>query len=218
MSDGQSLDRPLGLLLDLLQCIHVMLLLGSPELDSALQVWLYQCQQRGRVTSLRVTFGSILHYTAQDGIGLRGRVFWLMFNLLTIRTARSLSAKLLSDWLAPSLYCCIGFFPGTRTSSECIFSSIQVGNSVFQFPNKILKYVSKRYALILLYYICKGFIHSHKHVLLTDEILRWGVWSNSYVPNAIKNKQKIKISIAVFKHGYKYTHYKICLFCFFFFF
>lgn len=47
--------------------------------------------------------------------------FWLMFNLLTIRTARSLSAKLLSDWLAPSLYCCIGFFPGTRTSSECFF-------------------------------------------------------------------------------------------------
>lgn len=50
MSDGLSLNHLLGLLLDLLQCIHIMQLLGTPELDPAPQVWFFQNKQRVKLT------------------------------------------------------------------------------------------------------------------------------------------------------------------------
>lgn len=195
MSDGPSSNHLLGLLLDLLQCTHVMPFTGEPRTRPSTSGMTLPELIEGQGHLPRVAFGSTLHYTAQDGVGLQDYVssssstYWPSGS-----PGPCLQSCFLADW-PPAYTVALSSFQVLLPKNfikMClpIFSTIQVGNSVFCFLEKILKHISKRYALILLWYVCKGLIHSYKRVLPIDEILRWGVWSSSYVPNAVTNKKK----------------------------
>lgn len=151
-----------------------------------------------------------------------------MFSLLSTRTLASLSAKLLSNLSDPSLYCRIWLFlPRHKTLHQSMSSNFQqrlVWEFSSAFKTKIFKYVSKRYALFLLCYICQGFIPFHNHALHIDRMLSCVVSSNSYVPNAIKNKQKRKtpqpyLSMFINIHTIKYdflfvSNFSLCIYDF----
>ena len=98
-------------LLNSLQYAHVSLLLGSPALDPAFQVWPHHCGVEGK-DPLLWPGGNSPPNSAQD----TKRFFdtrahcWLMFNMVSTRTSSSFSAKLLSSWSAPSICWCMGLF------------------------------------------------------------------------------------------------------------
>ena len=109
----QSLNRLSGSSLDSLQYVHICLVLGSPELNTVLQVWPHQCWVEGKAPLPRPA-GHTLPNAAQETTShLAARAHcWLMFNLVPTRTLKSCSTKLLSSWSASSIasfrkQCCL---------------------------------------------------------------------------------------------------------------
>jgi len=98
-----------GPLLDSLQYVHVSPVLGGSELDKALTHGLINAEKRGRITShdlqailclmqTRIPLASLAAYCCR------------MFSLVSTRTPRLFSAKLLSSWIPPSMCWCLGSF------------------------------------------------------------------------------------------------------------
>lgn len=67
----QAFDHFCGLHLDLLQYVHVFLVLGAADLDMVLQMGLHNGRLEGTITFLSLQISSAFD-TAQDRAGLRG--------------------------------------------------------------------------------------------------------------------------------------------------
>ena len=107
----QSLDHLCGISL---QYVYVCLILGSLEMDTALQVWPHlSAEQRGSIDSfcLLALFLLMQPRMLLTFFTVRAHC-WLMFGLVSMKT---FSAKLLSNSLVARLWWCIGFYstPGT---------------------------------------------------------------------------------------------------------
>jgi len=93
------LTHPHVSLLDYLKHVHIFLVLGSPDLDTVLQVEPYQCWAR-RMDHLPRPAGNALSNAAQEAVTFATRTLCLlMANLVSIRTLRS-SGKLLTASLS----------------------------------------------------------------------------------------------------------------------
>ena len=113
----QSLNYLCGLLLDSLQYANASLILGSPELGTAHQVWPYQCWIEGS-DHIPWSVGNIPADAAQNSIS------FLCHNSALLADVQAwcppgpqvFFAKLLSNWAAPTTYWFLGLFlPRCRT-------------------------------------------------------------------------------------------------------
>lgn len=116
-------------LLDPLQYVHVCLVLRSPELDPGLKDCLTSAEQRARTISLDLQATSFLMQPRTLLVFLAARAHcWLIVNF----SARTFSAKMLSNWSMTILYWCVGLFllgPGfciclCTTFPSAVFSSL----------------------------------------------------------------------------------------------
>ena len=83
---------------------------GSPELDTILQVWPHQ--QRGRIPSFDLLMILCLMQprVLSDCFAARAHC-WIVFNLVSTRTPKTFSVKLLCRWVAPHHVLVHGFVP-----------------------------------------------------------------------------------------------------------
>lgn len=94
-------------LLDPFQYVHVCLVLRSPELDPGLKVCLTNAEQRERTISLNLQATSFLMQPRTLLVFLAARAHcWLIVNF----SARTFSAKMLSNWSMTIPYWCMGLF------------------------------------------------------------------------------------------------------------
>lgn len=94
----QSFNHICSPVLDSHKQVHGLLLLGSPELGSALEMCTHIYQQEGK--------NHLTGMIMQLGTFFASRVYcWLL--LLSPRTLRPLLGKLLSSWWAPRMYRCL---------------------------------------------------------------------------------------------------------------
>ncbi|XP_069664098.1 coiled-coil domain-containing protein 169 isoform X3 [Haliaeetus albicilla] len=92
----QSLHHLHSPVLDLLQEVPVLLVPGSPELDPALQICLTSAKEKGRITSLDLLAAFFLMEPGWPLAFFAARAHcWRVAILLSTRTRRSFSAKLL---------------------------------------------------------------------------------------------------------------------------
>ena len=99
-----------GPLLYLLQYVCIALVLGSAELDTALEMLFTSARQRGRITFLHLLAILLLMQPRIPLAFFTARAHgWFMFSLVSTRTPRASSVKLLSSWFVPSLHWCSGF-------------------------------------------------------------------------------------------------------------
>ena len=110
----QLLNHLNVLLLNSLQYLHISFVLGSPEMNTVLQVWPHQFWAEGK-DHLLITFP--LMQSRIPFACFEARVCcWPMVLLLSTRTPWSFSAKLLSSWVTLSKYWCMELFlPRCRT-------------------------------------------------------------------------------------------------------
>ena len=100
----QSLNHLCCLALDSLQDIPVYLLLGSPSLNPALQIFITRAEQRRGITSVNLLAVLCLMQSRMPLAFFSVRAqCWLTFNLLPTRTSTSLSANPPSSQSASSL-------------------------------------------------------------------------------------------------------------------
>ena len=91
--------------LDLLRYVHVSLVLGSPELETGLQVQPHQCKERGRITSLNpLTSLCLMQPRIPLAFSATKTFCRLMVSLLSTRLPRFFSAELPSTKLVRSVY------------------------------------------------------------------------------------------------------------------
>ncbi|KAK4810782.1 hypothetical protein QYF61_008754, partial [Mycteria americana] len=90
--------------------------LGAQNWIQSSRCSLTSAEERGRITSLDL-LAILCLMQPRIPLALAARAHcWLMFNLVSTRTPRSFSARLLSSWVAPSIYWCLGLFlPKCRT-------------------------------------------------------------------------------------------------------
>lgn len=90
------------------------LILGSPTLDLALQLWPISAEQRERITSLELLAMLLLRRLVAF-LAMRAHC-WLVVALLPARIPRTFSGKLLSSQLATTVCWWVGlFFSRCRT-------------------------------------------------------------------------------------------------------
>jgi len=101
----QPLDHFCGPPLDLLQQLHVLLVLRAPELDTRLQVGSHQSRVEGQ-NHLPQPACQAAFDAAQDTVGLLAASAdcWLMSSFTPISTPKSFMAGLLLIPSSPSLY------------------------------------------------------------------------------------------------------------------
>ena len=87
---------------------------------------------------------------------------WLMFNLVSTRTPRSYSAKLLSSWMAHSTYCCVGLsLPRCRTWHFCLLHFLRLLSAQFSSLSRSLFHEKIRYASTIQYFSSMSLIFFH---------------------------------------------------------
>lgn len=113
----QSFNHPCSPSLDSLQYVHVSHILGSPELDTGLQMVPHQCWLEGQ-DHMPQPAGSAFPDTAQTLLAaFATRAHCCLIFSLSTRPSLSFSAQLLSGWIAPACTCAFWglFLPGCRT-------------------------------------------------------------------------------------------------------
>ena len=103
--------------LDLLQQLHVLLVLGVPELDAILQEGLMRAEQRGRITSLTLLVTLLLKRSViLLAFWAVSAHCWLSLRLSPVSIPRPFTSGLLSSHYLPSLYLCLRLLqPRCRT-------------------------------------------------------------------------------------------------------
>ncbi|XP_032838773.2 uncharacterized protein LOC104362216 isoform X2 [Tyto alba] len=106
----QSLSHLHSPVLDRLQEDRVFLVLESPELDPALWMCLTSAKEKGRIASLDLLSTFFLREPRWPLPFFAARVHCWLVIILSTRTPRSFSAKLLPSQSALSVYGCLGLF------------------------------------------------------------------------------------------------------------
>lgn len=101
----QALNCPYSPLLGSLQYVHVLLVLWSPEMDAALQMWPPQCWTEGKITPLFLLATLLLMepWKLQACLAARAHC-WLMFNFH--QDPKGLFCKVVFQPVGPSLCWC----------------------------------------------------------------------------------------------------------------
>jgi len=93
---SQSLNHLCSPLLCLSQCVHISLVLGTPNLYPSLQMHLTSAEHRERITSLDLLAKLLLMQLRVQPASFDARVhYWLMFDLVFTTAPSFFSAKLL---------------------------------------------------------------------------------------------------------------------------
>ena len=101
----QPFDLLYCTLLDLLQQLHIFLVLQTPGLDVILQVGPHKSRVGGTIISLSLlTSPLLLQPRIPLDIQAANTYCWLMSSFSSIRTPKSFSVRLLSVDYSPSLY------------------------------------------------------------------------------------------------------------------
>lgn len=102
----RSLNHLLDPLPNLQQYLHICLVLGNPELGTALQLGLASAEQARRITSFWPVNNTFFPNSAQDAVSClccKGALL-VLGHFGVHQDHRSFSADLLSSWAASSLY------------------------------------------------------------------------------------------------------------------
>lgn len=132
VNTDKSLTRPFLLPFLTPQYVADSLVWGSPALDKSLEMCLTSAECRGRATSLSLLPKLLLMQLRLLSVSFAARTqYWVIFNLVSIRTPRPFSAKLLFSQSAPNTADAWGYpspdaglcFYLCRTSwGSCLFS------------------------------------------------------------------------------------------------
>lgn len=114
----QSYNPLCGPSQDSLWDVYVLLVLGSPQVDTAFQTCLIRAEQRGRIISHDVLATFLIMQPKMLLAFLAARACYsLTVCLESTRAPRCFSADLPFKWSSPILYWCLGIFvPRCRTS------------------------------------------------------------------------------------------------------
>ena len=104
-----AFDHLHGPPLDLLQKLHIFLVLGAPDLDAVLQLGPHKGRVRGTITSLTPLATLLLMEPSTSLAFQAASVYcWFMLSFSSVRTPKSFSAALLLRSSSPSLYTYLG--------------------------------------------------------------------------------------------------------------
>lgn len=135
----QSINHICSPSLDLLLYINVFHIQGSPEMETALHVCPPQHRVKGKDHFPQfATLFLVQPRRLLAAFAARAHC-WFVFNLMSFSTPVSLSTKLLSNQLAPSMYRCMGlFFPSCRISCFHLLKFIRFLFAHFFSPSNSL--------------------------------------------------------------------------------
>lgn len=90
--------------------VHVSFVLGNPQLDTALQFWPCNAEQKGRITFLDLQDICPMQPMVPLAFFVARTHCRITFTLVSRRTPRLFSSKHLSRLVFPSTYWCLGLF------------------------------------------------------------------------------------------------------------